>query len=87
MNIRGISSKQKLKVLAAMCSLTIKNFIIDRTLGLEPNEETAKSFEDYQKKIGLTKHEDFDHFWKEINDQEKEVVLHRTGSHSELFKK
>lgn len=59
--------KQQLKVLAAVRNLTIKDFIIDCTIGHKPNKETLKSFDDYQKKIGLTKHKNFESFWKGIN--------------------
>lgn len=59
--------KKKLKVLAALSNMTIKDLIIERTIGSEPNEETIKSFNDYQNKVGLKKHDNFDDFWKDIN--------------------
>jgi hypothetical protein len=59
--------KKKLKVLAAICDMTIKDFIIEKTIGHEPNKETLKSFNDYQKNIGLKRHSSFDAFWKDIN--------------------
>lgn len=59
--------KKKLKVLAAFHEMTIKDFIIDRTIGSEPNEETKKSFKDYENKVGISEHKNFEDFWKEIN--------------------
>ncbi len=59
--------KKKLKVLAAFFDMTVKDFILDRTIGHELNEETKKSFNDYQKNIDLTKHENFEDFWNDIN--------------------
>lgn len=59
--------KKKLKVLAALNNMTVKDLIIDRTIGLEPNEETIKAFSDYQNKVGLEKHDNFDDFWKDLN--------------------
>lgn len=58
--------KKKLKLLAAFCNMTIKDLIIDRTIGSEPNEETIKSFKDYQNRTGLTKHDNFDDFWNDL---------------------
>jgi len=59
--------KKKLKVLAALNNMTVKDLIIDRTIGLEPNEETIRAFSDYQNKVGLKKHDNFDDFWKDLN--------------------
>ena len=59
--------KKKLKILAALCNMTIKDLVIDRTIGLEPSKETIKSFNDYQHNINLTKHNNFNDFWKDIN--------------------
>lgn len=59
--------KKKLKILAALSNMTVKDLIIDSTIGLEPNEETIKSFNDYENKVGLKKHNNFDDFWKELN--------------------
>lgn len=59
--------KKKLKVLAAFYNMTIKDLILDRTIGKVPNEETIKSFEDAKNKKNLTASKDFDDFWKKIN--------------------
>lgn len=59
--------RQQLRVLAALSDMTIKDLILDRTIGLEPNAETVKSFSDYKKNKGLTKHKDLEKFWKDIN--------------------
>lgn len=60
--------KKKLKILAALCSMTIKDLIITRTIGFEPNEETIKSFDDYRNKADLVKNDNFDDFWNDINN-------------------
>ncbi len=59
--------KKKLKMLAAFCNMTIKDLIIDKTIGFDVNKETKKSFSDYEKKKNLTKCEDFEDFWQKIN--------------------
>lgn len=59
--------KKKLKILATLSNMTIKDFIIDSTIGLEPNEETIKSFEDVKNNAGLTKNKNFDEFWSSLN--------------------
>ncbi|MBL6664441.1 MAG: hypothetical protein ISQ34_01200 [Rickettsiales bacterium] len=59
--------RKKLKVLAAFYDMTIKDFILDRTIGSEPNSETIKSFNDYKNNVGLTKHDDFNDFWEDLN--------------------
>jgi len=59
--------RKKIRVLAAFYDMTIKDFIIDRTIGSTPNEETIKSFDDYKNNVGLTKHNDFDEFWDDLN--------------------
>lgn len=61
------NQKKQLKVLAAFYDMTIKDFILDRTIGAVPNDETIKSFNDYKNNIGLTKHQDFDEFWEDLN--------------------
>lgn len=61
------NQKKQLKVLAALSNMTIKDLILDRTIGVEPNEETIQAFSDYQNNVGLTKHDNFDDFWKDIN--------------------
>ncbi len=58
--------KRNIKILATLSNLNIKEFILDRTIGLEPNEETLKSFQDYENKVGLKKNDNFDDFWNEI---------------------
>lgn len=58
--------KRNIKVLAALSNLNVRELILDRTIGLEPNDETIKSFEDYKNKVGLTKHDNFDEFWNDI---------------------
>jgi hypothetical protein len=61
------SQKKQLKILAALSNMTIKDLILDRTIGLEPNEETIQAFSDYTNNAGLTKHDNFEDFWKGIN--------------------
>jgi hypothetical protein len=61
------AQKKKLKMLAAFCDMTLKDFIIERTIGFEPNKETKKSFNDYKNKKNLTVNNSFEEFWKEIN--------------------
>ncbi len=61
------NQKNQLKVLAALNKMTLKDLIIDRTIGAEPNEETIKSFNDYKNNVGLTKHANFDDLWNDIN--------------------
>ncbi len=58
--------KRNIKILATLSNLNIKEFILDRTIGLEPNEETLKSFQDYENKVALKKNDNFDDFWNEI---------------------
>lgn len=58
--------KREMKILATLSDLTLKDLIIDRTIGLEPNEETIQSFKDY-KNNKVSKHKDFNSF---INDLE-----------------
>lgn len=60
--------KKNIKILAALNNLNIKELILDRTIGLEPNAETKKSFKDYKNKVGLTKKGGFDDFWKDIRE-------------------
>ena len=59
--------KKKLKLLATFCDMTVKDLILDRTIGLEPKKETIKSFDDYKNKKNLTKSNNFEDFWKKIN--------------------
>lgn len=58
--------KRNIKVLAALSNLNIKELILDRTIGLEPNAETLKSFHDYENNTGLKKHNNFEDFWADI---------------------
>jgi hypothetical protein len=60
--------KNQLKVLAALSKMTLKDLILDRTIGAEPNEETIQAFSDYKNKVGLIKHDNFSDFWKDINN-------------------
>ena len=59
--------KHSIKILAALSKLSLKDFIIDRTIGMKPNAETLKSFSDYQNNSGLTKHKNFDDLIKDLN--------------------
>lgn len=59
--------KMHLKAMAALNKMTIKDFILDRTIGLEPNEETLKSFDDYKKGKGLTKHSNLNDLIDDLN--------------------
>jgi hypothetical protein len=59
--------KNQLKILAALSKMTLKDLILDRTIGAEPNKETIQAFSDYKNKVGLTKHDNFGDFWKDIN--------------------
>lgn len=58
--------KRNIRILAALSNLNVKELILDRTIGLEPNAETLKSFDDYKNNVGLTKHDNFEDFWNEI---------------------
>lgn len=59
--------KRQIKVLAALSNLSLKDFILDRTIGIEPNKETIKSFEDYKNNRNLIKHNNFDELIKDLN--------------------
>lgn len=59
--------KHAMKVLAAVSKLSLKDFILDRTVGIKPNQETIKSFNDYQNNFDLTKHQNFDNLIKDLN--------------------
>lgn len=60
--------KKKLKMLAAFCNMTIKDLIIDKTIGFDVNKETKKSFNDHKNQKNLTKCKDFEDFWQKINN-------------------
>lgn len=59
--------RRQMKILAALNNLSLKDFILDRTIGTEPNEETIRSFDDYQNRRDLTIHNNFDDFIKDLN--------------------
>ena len=59
--------KKQMKILATLSNLSLKDFILDRTIGIEPNEETIKSFKDYQNNKNLTTHGNFDDLIKDLN--------------------
>lgn len=59
--------KKQLEIVAALNNMTVKDLIVDRTIGAEPNEETIEAFGNYQNKVGLIKHDNFDDFWKDLN--------------------
>ncbi len=59
--------KRQIKILAALSNLSLKDFILDRTIGMNPNAETLKSFDDYKNNKNLTKHPNFDELIKDLN--------------------
>ena len=61
------AQRKQIKVLAAMNNMTVKDFILDRTIGKESNTETLKSFDDYKNGVGLTKHKNLSDIWKDLN--------------------
>lgn len=61
--------RQQLKVLATINNLSVKDFILQKTIGdpkKKPNKETLKSFSDVKKNKNLTKHSNFNNFLKDI---------------------
>lgn len=60
--------KKQIKVLAALSNLSLKDLILDRTIGIEPNEETLRSFDDYKNSRNLTKHNNFDDLIEDLNN-------------------
>lgn len=61
--------RQQLKVLATINNLSVKDFILQKTIGdsaKKPNKETLKSFSDVKKNKNLTKHANFNAFLKNI---------------------
>ncbi len=61
--------RQQLKVLATINNLSVKDFILQKTLGDEskkPSKKLLKSFDDVKKNKNLTKHSNFNKFLKDI---------------------
>ncbi len=59
---------RKLKALAAIKGLTIKEYILKSTVrAKEPNEETLQAFKDVENGTDLTKHRDFQAFLTNMN--------------------
>jgi hypothetical protein len=61
--------RQQLKVLATINNLSLKDYILQKTIGdseKKPNKETLKSFSDVKKNKNLTKHSNFNKFLKDI---------------------
>lgn len=59
----------QLQVLATINNLSLKDFILQKTIGdyeKEPNKETLKSFDDVKKNKNLTKHSNFKDFLKDL---------------------
>jgi hypothetical protein len=61
--------RQQLKVLASINSLSLKDFILQKTIGdasKKPGKQLLKSFDDAKKNKNLTKHSNFNKFLKDI---------------------
>lgn len=61
--------RQQLKVLATINNLSLKDFILQKTIGdvgSKPNKQTLKAFDDAKKNKNLTKHSNFNKFLKDI---------------------
>lgn len=61
--------RQQLKVLATINNLSVKDFILQKTLGdaaKKPSKKLLKSFDDVKKNKNLTKHSNFNKFLKDI---------------------
>lgn len=62
------SQKQQIKILAALKKVTIKDLILERTIGLEEKQEDSTKTEsgDIQDKKDLESGRNFGKFWKNI---------------------
>ncbi len=63
------AERQQLKVLATINNLSVKDFILQNTLGISnktPNKKTLKAFDDVKNDKNLTKHSNFKKFLKDI---------------------
>ena len=60
------AQKKKLRVLAALYDMTVKELILDRTIGSEPNKETLKSFRDYENNVNITRYKNLEDLWKDL---------------------
>jgi len=61
--------RQQLKVLATINNLSLKDFILHKTIGdsnKKPNKKTLKAFDDVKKNKNLTRHSNFNKFLKDI---------------------
>lgn len=61
--------RQQLKVLATINNLSLKDFILQKTIGHQtkkPNKKTLKAFDDVKNNKNLTKHSNFKKFLKDI---------------------
>jgi uncharacterized protein (DUF1778 family) len=61
--------RQQLKVLATINNLSLKDFILQKTIGdanKKPSKQLLKSFDDVKKNKNLTKHSNFNKFLKDI---------------------
>jgi len=61
--------RQQLKVLATINNLSLKDFILHKTIGdtdKKPSKQLLKSFDDVKKNKNLTKHSNFNKFLKDI---------------------
>ncbi len=61
--------RQQLKVLATINNLSLKDFILQKTIGSsekKPNKKTLQAFEDVKKNRNLTRHSNFNKFLKDI---------------------
>lgn len=61
--------RQQLKILATINNLSLKDFILQKTIGdsdKKPNKQTLKAFDDVKKNKNLTKHSNFNKFLKDI---------------------
>lgn len=63
------AERQQLKVLATINNLSVKDFILQKTIGdtsKKPNKKTLKAFDDVKNNKNLTKHSNFKKFLKDI---------------------
>ncbi len=63
------AERQQIKVLATINNLSVKDFILQKTLGeasKKPNKKTLKAFSDVENNKSLTKHSNFQKFLKDV---------------------
>lgn len=61
--------RQQLKVLATINNLSLKDFILQKTIGdmnKKPSKQLLKSFNDAKRNKNLTRHSNFNTFLKDI---------------------